>query len=150
MVLSAVQDTIGFLGAGLLQDPGNLSREVRGTAREAGSNSHPRRARVPLHLFDPLEDAEVLAQFRHVPCRAGDLVLWDHRIPHANSRAHTGAHPRQVVYVGLIPRVRVNLDYVREQRVSFKVVGCRQTSGKHKERTCGNTALTDSPIWGGI
>ena len=67
----------------------------------------------------PTEDADVLAQFRHVPCHAGDLVLWDNRLPHANSKDHRGDSPRQVVYIGLIPRVPVNLEYAREQRDRF-------------------------------
>ena len=28
----------------------------------------------------PLEDKEVLEMMRHIPVRAGDLVLWDYRI----------------------------------------------------------------------
>jgi ectoine hydroxylase-related dioxygenase (phytanoyl-CoA dioxygenase family) len=68
----------------------------------------------------PTEDADVLARFCHVPCRAGDLVLWDNRLPHSNSRAHRGRVPREVVYIGLIPRVPVNLEYVREQRDRFR------------------------------
>ena len=34
----------------------------------------------------PREDNEVLRRITPVPCRAGDLVIWDNRIPHANSR----------------------------------------------------------------
>lgn len=32
----------------------------------------------------PVEDADVMSRMQHVPCRAGDLVCWDFRTPHAN------------------------------------------------------------------
>jgi len=63
----------------------------------------------------PKEDADVLARFESVPCQAGDLVLWDNRLPHANSRCHSGAAPREVVYVGLLPPVPQNLQYATDQ-----------------------------------
>ena len=67
----------------------------------------------------PLEDADVLARFVHVPCRAGDLVLWDNRIPHANSREHVGVTPREVVYIGMLPPTTGNFAYGRQQRERF-------------------------------
>ena len=47
----------------------------------------------------PREDEEIIARMRHVPCRAGDLVLWDYRIPHSNALRNEGG-PREVVYIG--------------------------------------------------
>lgn len=48
----------------------------------------------------PKEDADILSLFEHIPCRAGDLVVWDYRIPHANSRYNLTDRCREVVYLG--------------------------------------------------
>jgi len=63
----------------------------------------------------PLEDREVIEQFRHIPCRAGDLVIWDYRIPHANSRYNYACSPREVIYIGFLPYVDTNITFAREQ-----------------------------------
>lgn len=51
--------------------------------------------------FSPLQmhkNGDVIKEFRHVSCKAGSMVFWDWRIPHANSYKHTGHLSRQVVY----------------------------------------------------
>lgn len=63
----------------------------------------------------PVEDREVIEQFRHIPCRAGDLVLWDYRIPHANARFNHAPFAREVVYLGFLPYVERNIAFAREQ-----------------------------------
>ena len=68
----------------------------------------------------PIEDADVIRRFQHVPCKAGSLVLWDNRIPHANSKVHEGNSPREVLYVSLLPKVKQNMNYVEDQLVRFK------------------------------
>ena len=62
----------------------------------------------------------MLARFESIPCRAGDLVLWDNRLPHANSRRHIGREPREVVYVGLLPPVARNVAYAADQLQRFR------------------------------
>ena len=62
----------------------------------------------------PVEDADVLERLSHVPCKAGSLVLWDYRLPHASTR-NMGNIPREVIYISLLPRVQRNVDYVRDQ-----------------------------------
>lgn len=63
----------------------------------------------------PVEDASVIQMFRHIPCKAGDLVMWDYRIPHANSRYNLSDSPREVVYLGFLPFTDLNRKYAIEQ-----------------------------------
>lgn len=76
----------------------------------------------------PKEDAAILARLEHVACRAGSLVLWDNRLPHANSRCQGGrkeggegeereveVEVRQVVYISVLPRVPRNEQYCQDQ-----------------------------------
>ena len=73
--------------------------------------------------FTPIrsvEDKDVMERFEHVACRAGDLVLWDYRIPHANALKNESESPREVVYIGVLPRVSINESYCREQLRMFE------------------------------
>lgn len=56
----------------------------------------------------PLEDKEVIDRFVSIPYKAGDLVCWDYRIPHANSRYNTSSIPREAIYIGLLPAIPLN------------------------------------------
>lgn len=67
----------------------------------------------------PVEDADILARMEHISCCAGDLVLWDNRIPHANSRSNVGPNAREVVYLKVLPHCDVNLQYVANQQKSL-------------------------------
>lgn len=67
----------------------------------------------------PVEDSDLLAEMVHVPCKSGSMVLWDNRIPHANSRQHSGSEPRKVVYISLLPPVKCNNEYIMEQRKRY-------------------------------
>lgn len=66
----------------------------------------------------PAEDMHVFEQLSHVPCKAGSLVLWDYRLPHACSQ-NIGTNPREVIYISLLPRVQRNIEYVRNQLHRF-------------------------------
>jgi len=68
----------------------------------------------------PREDAAVLKRVEHVACRAGDLVLWDNRIPHANSLNHLGLAAREAVFLGFLPAVALNQSYARAQLKAFR------------------------------
>lgn len=68
----------------------------------------------------PKEDADILSRFEPIPCRAGDLVMWDNRIPHANARVQADSAPREVVYIGMLPPVSQNLEYAHEQLQRFR------------------------------
>ncbi|KAF0700329.1 Aste57867_9142 [Aphanomyces stellatus] len=77
-------------------------------------------ARPPVCLgdFSPLrmqEDKAVISRYTHVPCDAGSVILFDWRIPHANSYRHVGSIPREVVYTGFLPNVPMNRIYADEQ-----------------------------------
>jgi hypothetical protein len=63
----------------------------------------------------PLEDADIIQSFTHVPCGAGALVLWDNRIPHANSRFNSSDSVREVVYIGVLPHTDKNIAYAANQ-----------------------------------
>ena len=68
----------------------------------------------------PKEDLDVISQFQHIPCKAGDLVCWDYRIPHANARKNETTAPREVVYIGLLPCVPINKAYAEYQLDRFR------------------------------
>ena len=59
----------------------------------------------PFTPMRPEEDAAVLRRMVPVPCRAGDLVMWDNRLPHASALHHYGDAPREVAYICVLPRV---------------------------------------------
>lgn len=68
----------------------------------------------------PSEDKDIIDRFRHIPCRAGDMVCWDVRIPHANARYNTLSTARQVVYIGLLPAVPLNREYAQTQLLRYQ------------------------------
>jgi hypothetical protein len=63
----------------------------------------------------PGEDQEILDRFQAIPCKAGDLVCWDYRIPHANARYNNAAYPREVVYLSYLPAIDRNHSFAFEQ-----------------------------------
>lgn len=63
----------------------------------------------------PVEDKEILDRFQAISCAAGDLVCWDYRIPHANSRYNHAASPREVVYLSYLPAIDRNRAFAEEQ-----------------------------------
>ena len=69
----------------------------------------------------PAEDSLVMKQVQHVSVRAGSVVFWDNRIPHANAYRHNGTEPRAVVYCSFLPDVAVNQGYVQDQLVKWKM-----------------------------
>lgn len=69
--------------------------------------------------FTPIrmkEDRAVIDGFAHVPIRAGDMVCWDYRIPHANARFNNASWAREAVYIGLLPDIELNRNYSAVQR----------------------------------
>lgn len=63
----------------------------------------------------PKEDIDVISKMEHVPCRAGDMICWDYRIPHANSLHNHSLTPREVIYIGLLPSIPLNRAYAEDQ-----------------------------------
>jgi len=68
----------------------------------------------------PLEDRLVMERVEHVPVRAGSVVFWDNRIPHANAYRHDGKLPRCVVYCSFLPYVPINREYAAKQLENWK------------------------------
>lgn len=86
-----------------------------GSALEQANGDRPQ---VCLGDFSPLrmqEDRKVIGRYQPIHCEAGSVILFDWRIPHANSYKHTGTVPREVVYTGLLPNVPENQRYAQEQ-----------------------------------
>jgi Protein of unknown function (DUF1479) len=67
-----------------------------------------------------IEDADIISRFEHIPCMAGDLVLWDYRIPHSNSYKNTSETTREAVYIGILPCVPLNKEYIADQLTRFR------------------------------
>jgi hypothetical protein len=63
----------------------------------------------------PVEDVDVMKRIQHVPVRAGSVVFWDNRLPHANAYRHNGSIPRAVVYCSFLPGIALNERYARHQ-----------------------------------
>lgn len=68
----------------------------------------------------PKEDSAVMKRVRHVPVRAGSLVFWDFRLPHANAYRHNGDLPRVVIYCSFLPDIPLNRSYVKCQLENWK------------------------------
>lgn len=63
----------------------------------------------------PNEDADVMQRVEHIPVRAGSVVFWDNRLPHANAYRHDGSMPRSVIYCSFLPPVSLNREYAKRQ-----------------------------------
>jgi hypothetical protein len=63
----------------------------------------------------PKEDVNVMDRVQHVDVRAGSVVFWDNRLPHANAYRHNGDEPRAVVYCSFLPPAPLNRNYAQGQ-----------------------------------
>lgn len=68
----------------------------------------------------PNEDKDIMDRVNHIPVKAGSVVFWDNRIPHANSYRHDGDSPRAVVYCSFLPNVPKNRLYAERQLDKWK------------------------------
>lgn len=68
----------------------------------------------------PGADADILRRMEHIPCEAGDIVCWDYRIPHSNSRYNETKRAREVLYLGFLPATELNKTYAQRQLQSFR------------------------------
>jgi Protein of unknown function (DUF1479) len=93
--------------------PTTINRKMKGVGYE--QISFPAPCVGEYTHIRPVEDREVMSRVQHVPVRAGSAVLWDNRLPHANSYRHNGTEARAVVYCSFLPDVAVNRVYVSEQ-----------------------------------
>lgn len=119
----ALTDTIGPNEGGFEACPGLHKRFQRWANNRLPSINNPSSVQAPcvgsFSPIRPIEDRDILALFEHIPCRAGDLVCWDYRIPHSNARRNDTAHPREVVYLGYLPDVEINRKYAQKQLSDF-------------------------------
>ncbi|KUF78939.1 hypothetical protein AM587_10001368 [Phytophthora nicotianae] len=93
------------------------------TVTEAPLTAALRRPQVCLGDFSPLrmqEDRAIIDRYQHIGCEAGSVILFDWRLPHANSYKHVGTIPREVIYTGFIPDIPINRSYVQEQLRRYK------------------------------
>lgn len=54
-----------------------------------------------------------------VDAKAGSVVLWDNRLPHATCKKLTSFDSREVIYVSYIPNIKINVDYWKQQAKNF-------------------------------
>lgn len=89
-------------------------------SRPAGANQAQPPCVGDFTPIRPIEDKDVISGFQHIPCKAGDMVCWDYRIPHANSRRNDTSRAREAIYVGLLPYVPRNIVYAQEQLQRYR------------------------------
>jgi hypothetical protein len=116
----ALTDTLNLNEGGFEAHPGFHLQFDDWVAHRKPSPSRDQPNQTPPCVGDftpirPIEDKEVMQGITHIPCRAGDLICWDYRIPHANSRRNDNNIAREVIYVGILPSVGLNVTYVQNQ-----------------------------------
>lgn len=121
----ALTDTVEENMGGFEACPGMHKDFYTWAANREGTNVGTDNEQPPPCVGDftpirPLEDRAVIERFRHIPCRAGDMICWDNRIPHANARLNLGTIPRQVIYIGLLPAIELNKQYAKDQLERYK------------------------------
>ena len=69
-----------------------------------------------------------------------DLVCWDYRIPHGNSRRNNSETVREAVYVGLLPDVTRNRKYAKNQLEQFQneILPTDQWHGSTSHQVCSH------------
>jgi hypothetical protein len=100
----------------------NFKEWVKNRARNPVKNENSPQRELCLGEFSamrPQLDQDVIRKMEHIPCCAGDLVLWDNRIPHANSYRNDTSETREVIYLGWLPDIPLNREYVKEQLIRF-------------------------------
>jgi ectoine hydroxylase-related dioxygenase (phytanoyl-CoA dioxygenase family) len=50
-----------------------------------------------------------------VNVRRGSIVCWDNRLPHATAQKFTSHDTREVIYIGYLPNVKLNIKYIKDQ-----------------------------------
>jgi len=55
-----------------------------------------------------------------VNVRRGSIVCWDNRLPHATAQKLTSLDTREVVYIGYLPDVNLNVKYIKDQLQHIK------------------------------
>ena len=112
----ALTDSLTPTSGGLEVCPGHHNKfDSWAAARLPSAAGKPAPCQGEFTPMRPVEDSEVIADMVHVPCRAGDLVLWDNRIPHSNARCNSNPHAREVVYLKFLPHCDLNRRYVESQ-----------------------------------
>jgi len=84
-------------------------------------------------------------QCRAINVKAGSLVMWDNRLPHATCDKLTGLDTREVIYMSYIPNVPLNMVYKKKQTVNFtnNIQPPSYSDGKSVDKDYDNSLLTD-------
>ena len=85
-----------------------------------GDKSYPAPCIGQFTPIRPREDRNVIEKMEHIPCKAGSVVIWDYRIPHANARRNDSNESRAVIYASFLPDVDLNRRYVERQLNDFR------------------------------
>ena len=85
-----------------------------------------------------IEDCDIINRFEHIPCNAGDMVFWDYRIPHSNSYKNESNVTREAVYIGLLPNIDINKEYIKDQLIRYKqgIVPIDQWHSHNEPQVC--------------
>ncbi len=130
--LVAVSDALEPGAGGFCTIPG-FHRECRAYFERVGLHGrNPRRWGNSTHLTRR-RDAALLERFESIPVAAGDLLIWDFRMPHMSEDRNDGARPRQAIYLTYLPDVPNNRVYAARQRAWY-------LRGEHPDyvsRRCG-------------
>lgn len=119
----ALTDTVDADEGGFEACPGLHKRFSRWSDFRLPSVNKPNEPAPCVGSFTPIrpnEDRDIIALFEHIPCRAGDLVCWDFRIPHSNARHNKKHEAREVVYLGFLPHVPLNAAYAERQLIDYR------------------------------
>lgn len=74
----------------------------------------------PNQEFTVLEHLKELKErTEDIVYKKGDVVVWDWRTPHTNSKEHLGSFPREAAYIQVMPDVPVNRLYAQAQRRAY-------------------------------
>ena len=125
----ALTDTIEPNTGGFEAVPGfhlqfeSWARNRKNTITKGKNNTIREKAAPCLGEFTPIrpkEDIDVIKQMKHIPCKAGSFVIWDVRIPHANSLYNTSNNVcRSVVYTSFLPDISINRQYALERQLKL-------------------------------
>lgn len=116
---------------------------ISGEIEDAEKNSDHREPPC-VGQFTPIrmiEDNDIIKRFEHISCRAGDMVVWDYRIPHSNSYKNESDQTREAVYIGLLPNIELNREYIKDQLIRFGdgVVPIDQWHSHNEPQLCNYT-----------
>lgn len=66
-----------------------------------------------------IREKVIYEKIKHVTIKAGDIVIWDERIPHATSKLNLGG-VRGAIYLSYLPDCDINREFKRREWEGWK------------------------------